>query len=303
MLVVALATLASFAVSASLICVRRATVTATPIFGVMLVLTVGCLIFPITAIATGDVGQIGEIPWQAHLLFAAAGVIHFVVGRSLNYFAIQTLGASRTTVIVTTYPLFALPIAVPVLDEPFSFVTAIGAALVIAGPIVMTRGEARALVRPVAGASASTLSQTTKGIAAAAGAAALLGLSFVLVKVALNESHEPVLGTTISYWAALIALGTYVVATKTVKPFIGLNRSAVAWYLAAALFVALSQIARYLALNEGDVTIVVILMQTVPIIVFALTFLMNRSIEALTGFVVIGSVLVVAGTALVVSQL
>jgi len=301
--VVALATLASFAVSASLVCVRRATVTANPLFGVALVVAVGCLIFPIATIATGDARQIGDMAWQSHALFAIVGVIHFVVGRSLNYIAIQALGASRTTVVVTTYPLFALPIAIPLFDEPFSLLAAFGVVLVIAGPVLMTQGEARTAVRPIAGASAPTPSQTARGFASAAGAAALLGLSFVLVKIALNESDEPVLGTTISYWGALVALGAYVVATRTSKLFVGLNRPAIAWYFAAALFVALSQGARYLALSEGDVTIVVVLMQTVPIIVFGLTFIMNRSIESLNGFIVIGSVLVVAGTSLVVSQI
>lgn len=301
MVVVALASLASLAVSMSLVCVRRATVTADPRIGVIIVVLVGSTVFPITATATGDIDDIAGLTWLSLFLFVVAGILHFVVGRSFNYIAVQMLGASRTTVIVTTYPIFALPLAIPIFDERFTVLTGIGVALVVAGPILMTQGEARMSPR-ITGAANEAPKQLATGIVSAIGAAAFLGLSFVLVKGALNETNEPVLGTMISYLAALIYVIGYAMVRPGSSSLVGLSKSAFTWFLAAALLVALSQISRYFALSAGDVTVVVVVMQTVPLIVFALTFLMNRSIEALNGLIIIGSILVVLGTSLVVWQ-
>ena len=73
-------------------------------------------------------------------------------------------------------------------------------------------------------------------------------------------------------------------------------------YFIAAAWVALAQLMLWLALSEGDVTLVAIISQTTVLMVFFLTFLINRHLEKLNPHVILGGVCVMAGAALIAAQ-
>ena len=88
--------------------------------------------------------------------------------------------------------------------------------------------------------------------------------------------------------------------TDGTKPFRALRREALAWFCLAALLTNVAQLLLYMALDAGDVTTVVVLMQLTPILVAALTFAVNRSVERVTVGTVVGGGLAVVGAILVV---
>jgi uncharacterized membrane protein len=86
---------------------------------------------------------------------------------------------------------------------------------------------------------------------------------------------------------------------ETRREFFAMDPRGAAWYFLAGVFVGMAQFLRYLALSFGSVTVVVLLMQVLPIFVIALSFLINRRLESLNRYVVAGGVLVTLGAIII----
>ena len=69
--------------------------------------------------------------------FLLAGLLSPGVSQFLFTFAVREAGASRTSVVIGTAPLFSVVIAVVVLDEPLETALAVGAVLIVAGGFLL----------------------------------------------------------------------------------------------------------------------------------------------------------------------
>ena len=69
--------------------------------------------------------------------FLLAGLLSPGVSQFLFTFAVREAGASRTSVVIGTAPLFSVVIAVVVLDEPLEAALAFGAVLIVAGGFLL----------------------------------------------------------------------------------------------------------------------------------------------------------------------
>ena len=69
--------------------------------------------------------------------FLLAGLLSPGVSQFLFTFAVREAGASRTSVVIGTAPLFSVVIAVVVLDEPLETALAFGALLIVAGGVLL----------------------------------------------------------------------------------------------------------------------------------------------------------------------
>ncbi|MFQ5872179.1 MAG: DMT family transporter [Dehalococcoidia bacterium] len=296
------ALLASASFASTNIFIRRGTLWVEPTQGVRLTVLLGVPIFALLATVFGEMVRLGEIPWQAYLLFGSAGAIHFVLGRSAMYFAIQAIGASRSGVIVAVAPLFSIVIAVPLFGESFAWTTALGTLLVILGPILMLQGETKTDNPGPGQVGASTApAQLTRGMLQALGAALFWGISPILIKAGLNQADLPLLGALISYSVAAIFMGSLLVNRGPRQEFVRMDQRGLQWFFLASLSASLAQFLRYLALSKGDVILVSLLTQTTVVFVFLMTFLINRDIEALNSYVIVGGIVVMLGAALIVS--
>ena len=296
----ALAILASFFFAIGAILSRRGGMLVSPTSGAQITVLLGPPIFALLAFIFGEIDESFSLPLLAYGFFGSAGVLHFVGGRSLQYLGIQAIGASRATVVVTLSPLVSVLIAMIVFDETPGWAVGVGAVLLVLGPILIVVGERRRLMMIDAESSMPDF-DLARGFLLSGGAAVVWGVTPILVKAGLNESDFPALGIFVSYAAAAIVVGGILSRPGAGDQLLSMNRTGVRWYVLAGLAVSAAHFVRYLALSEGDVTIVVLMFQLVPLFVFLLTWAVNREIETLNAFLLAGGVAVVAGSTVVIA--
>ena len=78
------------------------------------------------------------LTWQGIFNFAVAGIIHFVLGWTLLTVSQNRIGASRTSALVGTAPIFATLIGYLFFQEILSFLTILGIILVVSGIYLVT---------------------------------------------------------------------------------------------------------------------------------------------------------------------
>ena len=203
MLAVALALSTAILFALNAIALRRATAHGPPLAGLLVSAMVSLPVIVIIVMATGEYRHYREIGSAAGL-FALAGLVEFVIGGALFYTAISLIGSSRTSVLVGTYPVFSLVLAASILNEQIGLLVAVGGLLVILGPIVLARGEARSPLVP------EPRSGTSRGILLALGAAAGWGLGPIFIKSALDRAPFPLLGNLIAYITSLAVMSALV---------------------------------------------------------------------------------------------
>jgi uncharacterized membrane protein len=238
------------------------------------------------AMASWDVA-----PW---LWMAAAGIVHFVVGRYGNYKATQLLGATLSTPIQQVSILVALVLAFIFLDETLNLVNLAGILLVIVGPMMVVR---RRKAASTAGKAKGFEPQYGPGLFWGAVCAFGYGASPLLVALGIGDGGiaASVGGLFVSYTAATIVVIGWVMLSggfSTLGPF---HRETSGWFLASALFVALSQFFRYVALAVAPVTVVVPIQRLS--VVFRLLFnaFLNREHEVFDRWIVLSILLSVVG--------
>lgn len=74
-----------------------------------------------------------DIPISAYLLFAIAGIIHFVVGWSLLSQSQRVVGAARTGSLIGTVPIFTAIVGAVFLEEYLNLASVVGIGLVVIG--------------------------------------------------------------------------------------------------------------------------------------------------------------------------
>jgi len=296
-----LAILASLFFAIGAIFSRRGSMLVSPTRGAQITILMGPPIFAFMAFVFGELDESFSLPLIAYVFFGVAGILHFVGGRSLQYLGIQAIGAARATVIITLSPLVSVAIAMVAFDEIPGWAVGVGAALLVLGPILIALGERQRRLATTGTESQLPSVDLARGFLLSGGAAVVWGITPILVKAGLNESDFPVLATLVSYVAAALVVGGILGQPGAGARFISMDRDGIRWYILAGLAVSSAHFVRYLALSEGDVTIVVLMFQLVPLFVFILTWIINRDIETLNRYLFAGGVTVVIGSVIVVA--
>ncbi|HVS86219.1 MAG TPA: DMT family transporter [Gaiellaceae bacterium] len=213
--------------------------------------------------------------------FALAGLLQPGIGQLLVTLAIREVGASRASVVFGVAPLVSVTIALVLLGEPLSAPLLVGAVLIVAGGVELARERGRpAHLRAVGLLYAFLvtilfsardnlvrwLSGSTSTPPAVAAAAALLG---GLVVVAL-------------------VLGPRVKSLRGVWPFVGVG----------VLF-GCSYVALFEAYYRGRVTVVSPLVATESLFGVLLALLLIRHTEVVGRRLLLGTLAIVAGGALI----
>jgi drug/metabolite transporter (DMT)-like permease len=100
-------------------------------------------ILPALAVATLYTGVRGEWRLGDAWAFLFAGLLAPGLSQILFTFAVRDAGASRASVTVGTAPLFAVAIAFVFLDEPVVAGIVAGAALIVAGGVLLASERSR----------------------------------------------------------------------------------------------------------------------------------------------------------------
>src|SRR5262245_799759 len=100
--------------------------------------------FLAVALATGSLGALAGLSGPAIGLLAAAGVLHFVIGRYGNFRAAKAIGNNLSAPVIQLGLAVALGLAILVMHETLTPLRILGIALLAIGPAVMRNGGADA---------------------------------------------------------------------------------------------------------------------------------------------------------------
>ncbi len=325
-----LSLVSAFSFSVNAIFVRRgmAGAGATATQGAFITVLMGVPLGLVAVVITGQLFRFGEVSANGYLLLAAAGIVHFGIGRYCNYRAVGAIGAPRAITIQAVAIPYSVLMAIFLLGEQPTTLMLAGIGLILLGPAVMVERR-RSLSSPSSGAaqrenvpseqtpsppapergqpetsappaSAMELRQV-EGYTFALFAAAAYGTSPLLIRAALEDAtRTAAIGTFVAYFGAAAVL-TASLALPGQRQLIGaINLRYMRLFGGAGVSVFLAQLFRFFALSLADVTVVNPLQRMSGVFTLVLTYLVNRSLERLDWRVVTGVMVSFVGSALLV---
>lgn len=307
---------ASFGINA--VNIRRGTLTGSAAHAIYVTVILGTPLFLIAALVTGQVFQLSEISLRNYLLLAAAGVLHFDIGRYFSYRAISAIGANRSTPLQALSMIISVVLAMVLLGEELTVGIIVGVIMIMIGPAIILDksnrislsgdrsrregGEALPVQAPSGVAAKPDVSETPVVFRQAEGylfgllAAAAWGVTPIMIRSALLDSNLGLLGGLISYVAAAMVLILTFGLPGRLANVLSADRSSFRWFSQAAVSGTSAQIFWYLALGVIPVTIAAPLQRTTALFVLLFSFLINRRLESFDLRVILGIALSVAGS-------
>ena len=254
-----------------------------PYVSTFLQLSVATAVLGVASLVSEDLSQLGDASGEAIMLFALAGVIHFVLGWLLLNVSQARIGASRTAPLITLTPLFGVVLAVVTLGElPSAAVLAAIVPIMTGAWLLASRGNGQVAIE--------------RDTIFAFGTAFMWALSAVLTVEALKGLHSPLLGVTLGLLAATAALGGGLLARGSLGAIRSIPRNTLALKLFAAVLVAFATWARLLALDATDVAVVLATnLASVPVTLVLAPIVVGRHLEQAGARVWFGGLLVAAG--------
>lgn len=217
----------------------------------------------------------------AVVAFILGGLSGNALGRRWSFVSVQLLGASRSSAIRGVSPLFTAIVAAIAFQEAVTLQRWTAIAAIVVGAVLVTWQS-----------GAGRSQWLGKGVLYALGAALGYGLRPVFVKYGLNLDGTAMAAGLIGAVAALAWVGV----REDRKGIIFRPREASFWYFMGAAFLGAAGMASlFFAVGQGDLSFVYPLSSTGPLFAVVFTFLFLRGVERLTGRVVAGSALIVAG--------
>lgn len=219
--------------------------------------------------------------------FILAGLAGPACSRVFLYLSLHYLGVARAMPLTSVTPFFSTLLAIIILGErPGPYIWA-GTLLIVAGSAALSYKKT------------SDKSWSRRHLWLIACSVLASACSFLFRKLALTAVNAPLLGVTVSSLAGLFFLFLFrplmPAAERPRRP----NRKAWGFYGAVGLLNGAGFLTQFYALGLGDVSIVIPLSSTAPFFSLLLSRLLLRGTERVTGWIVAGTVLIVAGAALI----
>jgi len=225
----------------------------------------------------------------AMIYYVISGCMQPLFARALFYEGITRIGVARAGPLRGVEPLFAAVIAVIFLNEDPGIPVFLGSTLIVGSLwLISGKQEGQAKWRlidaafPIGAALISTISQTLR-------------------KQALKTIPNPIVGVAMVTTVSLILLLAFVFATKRTAQ-LRMERSGFRFFLGAALIATLSQVANFVALGRGELSVIIPLINTTPLFTVFFSALFLRKIETVNRRIVLGAALMVGGVVLITSR-
>lgn len=290
------ALLAALSYATNTILVRRAVLKVPDAnLGILISVPMAVPLFFLILVFTGQVGSILNFSLQAYIWLSLAGILHFVVGRSLYYECVQLIGANIAGIFRRTNILVVVIIGITVLHEPLSWQLVIGVALIITG--ITLAGLSPQTFQHVDGGFSQI---PAKAVALGIGCGLSWGISPIFVKLGLKASGSPIAGGFISFSAATVILCISLLNRRRRTAFTHITAQAAGLFFSAGLLSFAANLVRYVALSMAPASVVTPLVSTEPVFVLTLSFIFNRRLEIFSRQVIIGTATVVLGSILLV---
>ena len=225
-----------------------------------------------------------ELNWGALAWFALSGISASFLGRLLTLTSYKRIGVSAGSAIVGTAPMITALLAIVFLGEPLVLPVVLGAVLVVAGIASLNLKDGR-------------LSIEVGSVYLPFLGALLFAVSNIIRKMGTNLQPHAVLGAQSSTLAGLIAFAVYLAVKGGFKD-LRMSRQNIPWLAGAGFVNAFAWITLTMAINLGRVSVVSSIIYSYPLFSVLLTRVLLRD-EPLNRYIVIGSLLIVLGVAVV----
>ncbi len=245
-----------------------------PIFGI-----------PILAYGWGP----APLTWEVVLVFAAAGILNYSVGRYFVWKSISILGANRANVIASTQVVYAVAIAIAVLGQSVEAIQGVGIGLVLVGIGLISFGSF--------GSGTLEPAQKRRGIIRGGLGAFLWGVSQVLMQVGISWYSNATTATFLVSVASLFGVLPVLFAVQRYQeksPF-RMDRKSLLMVLIAGLLANFGLYFRFAALQNVSLTIVATINATNPIVTLVLSYALIRELEFINRRTVIAIMVSVVG--------
>lgn len=219
---------------------------------------------------------------SSSLYFVLSGCLQPLLARILFYMGLTRLGVSRAGPLLGTAPLFGVVIAVVFLHERPTLNVYAGTLLTVASVwLVSSRRGGESEWRRF-------------DILYPLGAAFFAAVSQNLRKAGLLILPDPFAGAAISTSVSLLLFSGFLLATGRIE-LIKIQRKSLPFFGSAALVSTTAQLLSFLALNRGEVSAVVPLLNANPLFALFLSSLFLQDMEKITLKIVMGAVLMILG--------
>jgi drug/metabolite transporter (DMT)-like permease len=289
-----LALIASVSFAVGIVLVRKTAGDAGEAFSVtaMSIFT-GIPLFAVAIIISGGWDNLLHVPGKVIGMLAAAGIIHFVIGRLLAYDAFRYIGANRGTPLTQISPAFTVLLSWIFLDEKLTLFVAFGAACMVTGVFLISQAR-----RKEYGEKKKLNRDEMKGIILSLGSALCWGITPVLIKPSVEQAGSAAVGSFLSYTIAGIITGFLLLISKPRQ----LNFKKLSFtkgilpMAIAGLFTAAGQLMYFGALGKSPANIVAPLISLEVLFIYVMSFFINRRGEVFTAKVALGMAAMVGGT-------
>ena len=225
----------------------------------------------------------------AMIYYVISGCMQPLLARALFYEGITRIGVARAGPLRGSEPLFAAVIAVTVLGEKPGILVYIGTVLIVAS-LWLISGKQQ-------GDTSWRLVDTVFPISAAV----ISAVSQTLRKQALKIIPDPFVAVAIVTSVSLLLLLLFVFATKRSHQ-LRMSRESLRFFLCAALMATSAQVANFIALGRGQMSVIIPLLNTTPLFTVFFSALFLRKVETVNARIVFGAALMVAGVVLITSR-
>ncbi|MDA0998943.1 MAG: EamA family transporter [bacterium] len=232
-----------------------------------------------------------ELGWPV-LYIALAGIFRITAARTLLFSGMKHIGAARAGSLATTNIFFAMIFSVLFLGERLTVTIVLGTLLIVAGCLLLGRSRAE----QVAGSVHASL----RGITLALLSALAFGLSVGFVRPGIHAFASP---NQANLFANIVGFLTYLPLLWGRSPAAEMRRwslSSWAWLVAAGGVASMGVTLFYFALARAPVVVAAPIAQTRPVFVVLFSWLLLQQQERVNWRVSVGTLVIVAGAALLI---
>jgi len=221
-----------------------------------------------------------------NLIFVLVGIFVPGIARFFIFKGMDRLGATISSCLTNSGPLFAILIAIVFLGEHPSFTNILGALSIVGGIIALSwRGV--------------TKTWRTRDLAFPLTAALLFAGRDNLVRFAVVQIASPVLGAAIAATTSLITMSTVYLLFAKKEPPAPSAKIGYRYFAVSGFMNCLSYLFTYTALSMERVSIISPLVNASSLFVLPLSMIVLRDVEKLTPRKIGATLLVIAGVFLI----
>jgi len=225
----------------------------------------------------------------AMIYYVISGCMQPLFARALFYQGITRIGVARAGPLRGIEPLFAAAIALIVFNEQPGLQVYVGTVLIVTSLWLISgkqdhskRWRYMDALLPISAALISAISQTLR-------------------KQALQIIPNPFVAVAMVTSVSLLLLLGFVCTTGRARQ-LRMNRSSFRFFLGAAVVATSAQIANFVALGRGQISVIIPLLNTTPLFTVFFSAIFLRKVETVDLRIICGALLMVGGVVLITSR-